>query len=246
MISIIICSVHPSLFILIEENISKTIGTPPFEIIKIDNTNNQYGICTAYNTGAAAAKFPYLCFVHEDVIFRSMNWGEELISFFEKNQEAGLIGIAGSKYKSLSPGSWVNGLPSLDCLNLIQHGKNGPERQNFNPEGDRSYVEVKTVDGVFLFTTRQVWSEMPFDHQTFKGFHCYDLDFSLQIGRKYKVYVTYALLLEHLSTGSLNKDWIKQSILLSDKWKNELPVGNLPFSEQKKIEWWQKKLFFQN
>jgi hypothetical protein len=124
MISIIICSVHPSLFILIEENISKTIGTPPFEIIKIDNTNNQYGICTAYNTGAAAAKFPYLCFVHEDVIFRSMNWGEELISFFEKNQETGLIGIAGSKYKSLSPGSWVNGLPSLDCLNLIQHGKN--------------------------------------------------------------------------------------------------------------------------
>jgi GT2 family glycosyltransferase len=246
MISIVICSVNPLLFAQIKENISRTIGTQ-FEVIKIDNTGSQYSICTAYNTGAAAANFPYLCFIHEDIVFRSANWGAELIKFFEKNKEAGLVGVAGSKYKSLAPGPWVNGFPRLDCLNLIQHSEklSGSERENTNPEGDNLYVEVQTVDGLFLFTTRQVWLEMPFDQQTFDGFHCYDLDFSLQVGRKYKIYVSYALLLEHLSTGSLNKEWIKQSILLSDKWKSILPVGKLTLPEKRAVEWQQKKMFFQ-
>lgn len=156
-----------------------------------------------------------------------------------------MIGVAGSKYKSLSPGGWFNGLPSLDCLNVIQHDKNKSERQNSNPEGENLYVEVITVDGLFLFTTTEVWSENPFDAQTFEGFHCYDLDFSLQVQRKYKIYVTYALLIEHLSMGSLNIDWIKASVLLAEKWKNVLPLGELVHTEKRKIEWQQKKMFFQ-
>jgi hypothetical protein len=246
MISIIVCSVNAALFAKLEANISNTIGTE-FEIIKIDNSNNQYSISSAYNIGAASAKSPFLCFIHEDIIFHSTGWGAELQSFFETNKEAGLVGLAGSKYKSLSPGSWVNGQSSLDCFNLIQHNpkNNENEIQNFNPDQNKLYVEVQTIDGLFLFTTRHVWSQMRFDETTFKGFHCYDLDFALQVGRKYKIYVTYTMLLEHLSMGSLNNHWIEQSILLSEKWKDVLPVGKLQFAEKRKLEWKQKRLFFQ-
>lgn len=246
MISIIVCSVNAALFTKLEANISNTIGTE-FEIIKIDNSNNQYSICSAYNFGATSANFPFLCFVHEDVIFHSTGWGAELQFFFEKNKKAGLVGVAGSKYKSLSPGSWVNGQSSLDCFNLIQHNpKNGTDEiQISNPDQDKLYVEVQTIDGLFLFTTHHVWSQMRFDETTFKGFHSYDLDFALQVGRKYKIYVTYMMQLAHLSMGSLNKHWIEQSILLSEKWKDVLPVGNLPHAEKRRLEWKQKRLFFQ-
>lgn len=242
MVSIIVCSINTNLFNQFENSLSETIGLE-FELVRIDNNANKYSICEAYNLGASVAKFDYLCFAHEDILFKSDNWGKVLTAAFEADPKIGVVGIAGSKYKSLSPGGWPNGQLNLDCFNIIQ--QDGDERvvQVINPEIDSQLVEVKTLDGVFLFTKKAVWETNRFDAHTFKGFHCYDLDFCLQAGRNYKVMVCYQLQIEHISMGSENREWVTNSILLSKKWNDYLPVGTLSYNDKMAVEWYQKRLF---
>ena len=104
MISIIISSYRADKFSVLEQNIKETIGVE-YEIIKIHNPGKM-GICEAYNRGAAQAKFPYLCFLHEDVEFRTNKWGENLLTHFDADANAGVIGIAGSIFKCKMVSSW--------------------------------------------------------------------------------------------------------------------------------------------
>ncbi len=244
MITIVVCSVNLFQFEQFEESVRNSIGTP-YELIRIDNSHNDYGICEAYNKGAARAAYPYLCFAHEDILFGAMNWGPPLIAAFN-SRHAGIIGIAGSKYKSLAPGVWSNNNAALDCYAIVQHYPLAQRRelQVNNPGADQDYAEVKTLDGVFLFTSGEIWRKNQFDAATFKGFHSYDLDFCLQVGRSYPLYVAYHLMIEHLSPGKLDSSWVEQSILLSEKWKASLPLGNLSFTESRKMEWSKKRHFF--
>lgn len=80
MISIIASTHNPTFFQRFSEKVQETIGVD-FEIIGIEN-HTQYSICEAYNIGADKAKYPYLCFVHEDVIFRTKDWGKYLIDVY--------------------------------------------------------------------------------------------------------------------------------------------------------------------
>lgn len=240
MISIIICSIDNNYFEQVTQSINTTIGIE-FEIIRIENTITNYGICKAYNLGANQAKYPYLCFIHEDILFKSNDWGLKIIHFFEQHNNIGLVGVAGSNHKSYVPSTWNQGLYSTDHYNIIQHYRDSIALDSTKSSGQ--FSEVKTLDGVFLFTTKETWLKNNFDELNFDKFHCYDLDFCLQVGQKYKLFVCNEMLIEHLSSGSLNKDWVNYSIKLSEKWKHILPVSNLTKKQQKEIEWRNRKIF---
>ncbi|RYZ29581.1 MAG: glycosyltransferase [Chitinophagaceae bacterium] len=242
MVSVIICSYRPDYFEKLSKNIEQTIGID-FEIVKVDNRIRKVGICKAYNEGASLAKHEFLCFVHEDVIFKTKNWGKALVQKFKDEPSIGLVGIAGSKYKSLAPGlGWYNNHHELDRLHLIQHSKHSLEVVYEN-RISKEYDDVVCVDGVFLFTTNRVWHSNKFDEKTFKNFHCYDLDFSLNVHQQYKVLVTNQILLEHFSLGNTDHVWLAESLKLSQKWKGKLPIGNLSRNDKKRLEWIHKKWF---
>ncbi len=241
MISIVICSINRDLFNQVSQSIADTIGVD-YEIIRIDNTVVHMGICEAYNRGASEAKFPYVCFLHEDILIKSANWGAEIISFFETNSQVGLVGVAGSAFKSQFPSIWAQALFQTDHINVIQHYRNNVVLESNGVPG--SFVEVKTLDGVCLFTTKEVLKKNSFDSLNFDRFHCYDLDFCLQVGQHSRLFVYHGLLIEHFSSGSLNKDWVNYSIKVSEKWKDILPIGDIPDSHKKAIEWRNRKVFF--
>ena len=48
---------------------------------------------------------------------------------------------------------------------------------------------VATLDGVFLATRKEVWKEIQFDEKLIKGFHGYDLDFTLRAAQRFHNYV---------------------------------------------------------
>ncbi|MEX8548574.1 MAG: glycosyltransferase [Mucilaginibacter sp.] len=233
MVSIIISTYKPQYLEAVKQNIAETIGVP-FEVIAIEN-KRLMGICKAYNLGAAKAKFPYLCFAHEDVIFKTQDWAKQLIKQFETDSQTGLIGVAGSKYKCISPTGWYNGIEELDLSNIIQYSKDIKIEQfsRFN----RNFEEAVCLDGVFLFTKKNIWNENKFDEKKFKDFHCYDLDFSLKISMEKKVFVTNTVLLEHFSMGSYDKTWVDETIKLHKKWNYLLPKGKIDKQIQKKLEW---------
>ncbi|GAA4334370.1 hypothetical protein GCM10023149_41700 [Mucilaginibacter gynuensis] len=233
MISIIISSVDNVQLNQVTKNIEDTIGVP-YEIIATDNSLGEKGICEVYNTAALKAKYDILCFIHEDIIIRSVGWGNKLVQSFAKNPEVGLIGVIGGSYKPLSPSIWSGSGIANEYSNLIQVHKysNKPSVHfNRNPRNEElSYVAC--VDGVWLSTTKEVFAKYKFDEHLLKGFHLYDIDYSLTVGQHYKVAVTYDILVEHLSEGNYSRGWMLDHIKLHKKWGSYLPVDTEGFSKK--------------
>ena len=227
MISIIVCSRSAGLFDKFQKNIEITIGVA-HEVIRVDNANSNYSICRAYNEGAEKAIFPFLCFVHEDVLFKTNNWGRNFLDHFSEVENLGLIGVAGAVYKSKMSCAWwqaEEGQEEIKRMNILQHSKN--EDQPFthlfiNPL-NKTIAEVVVIDGVFMGTTKAVWLNNKFDDQLLKSFHGYDLDFSFQIGQSKKIIVVYNILLQHFSVGTKNINWMFETIKVHQKWSIKLP-----------------------
>lgn len=235
MISIIVCSHNDTLFGAFENNISTTTGVP-FEIIRINNTANAYSICSAYNEGATKAIYPVLCFAHEDIEMQTLNWGSKVLDLFTKNKDLGLVGVAGTAYKPLSPSGWWYENASPDCFftHYIQSDKIGSKAElMYSNPGNKQLSAVVCVDGLWFCTRRDIALELKFDERTLKGFHGYDVDYSLSVFQRYKVAVSYEVLIKHYSQGSVNKQWVSDTLKLYKKWENVLPLATIDFSRQK-------------
>ncbi len=222
MISIIVSSYKQNLFKQFSDNVANTVGVE-YEIIQINNPGSM-GICEAYYLGVQKANFEILCFCHEDILFHTYNWGVILNKLFSDGN-IGLVGIAGSQYKTYFPSGWSFSHSSRFMkMNLIQREQEKVHILSVGCIGNNKYEEVATVDGCFMSTTKTLALQNPFDQITFSDFHCYDIDFSLQIGRSKKIVVTYEILIEHLSLGNFSIHWIDETLKLHNKWNNLIPV----------------------
>lgn len=209
MISIIVSSYKEDLFNEFSKSVENTIGAP-YEILRIIN-HNQYSIGEAYNLGAQKSKYNILCFVHEDVIFISKDWGKRLMELYGQRSDIGIIGVAGCIKKSFLPTGWGTGIPRHDRINLIQGYESSVLFQT-SRTGVDSFDVVKVLDGVFLSTPKKIWEEFKFD-ESLKGFHLYDIDFSLRITSQYQGIVSYDIQLIHLSEGGYNTDWLDATLV---------------------------------
>ena len=242
MLSIIICSISPERLQAVKRNIQHSIGVE-HEFIIIDNREKKWPIAKAYNYGAYAAKYPYLFFVHEDVKFHSQNWGG-VIENKLREPDCGVIGFAGSKVKLKSYSGWGQSYEWV-CSHLYQGLGNLTMFDVHNIYLERPFEEVIVLDGLGMFVRKEVWRSYPFDEELLRGFHCYDLDLSLQIAasKKYKNYIcgSNKVLIEHFSLGNIDSSWFKETIRLHKlKWNKMLPmkVNDLVLSrkKEKKLE----------
>jgi hypothetical protein len=227
MISVIISSSNPEYLSAVKKNIEETIGVP-YEVLAVDNAAGEKGICEVYNTAGAKAEYDVLCFMHEDVILHTQDWGKKVVETL-RDSEIGLLGIAGSTYKTLTPGGWAP--PGLNAsqykTSFLQRFKfidKDPVHELYN-SGNERLCQVAAVDGVWLCTKREVFNEFKFDDQLLTRFHGYDIEYSLQVGRKYKVAVTFEVLLEHFSEGNYSEEWLQAMLLLHEKQRSHLPIS---------------------
>lgn len=219
-------------------NIKQTIGNIEYEIIKIDNIIDKLSISNAYNKGIKLSSYNILCFIHEDINFISVGWGEKLLDFFKENINTGVIGVAGSKVHCKAPGSWFNTPVKYHVKNIVQNNNNSLIREQVGFERSHSHEQVVVVDGVFMIANKI--NGILFDDKI-KGFHGYDLVYSLiHANAGLKNYVINDILLEHNSIGNINKDWLKSMFQVYLIYRRFLPIGVSDCSSIKIIE---KKMF---
>lgn len=233
MYTIICCSVDPEAAAALERNVSRTIGVP-FEFIAFDNRSRSWGLCKVYNACAAGARYDLLCFVHEDVRFTTQDWGRALADRLMQ-PETGVVGFAGSILKLRRLTGW-NTCGRDVRANYVQHMRGGRHPRRIGPSGE-DFSPVVTLDGLCLFTRREVWQETPFDEHTFPGFHCYDLDFSLAVARRHTNYVCRTVLVEHFSEGSFSRAWVEGMECLHAKWKSYLPMCAEPLTKAELVRY---------
>lgn len=224
MLSIVVCSISLERLSLLRQNIHETIGVE-YEIIAIDNAERHWSIAKVYNYAAEQANYPYLFFVHEDVMFHSLDWGH----FIEQKlaePSCGVIGFAGSEARVRGYHGWVQG---YDWCHTYYYQRFKDNRVEFSVCGvywERPFEKVVVLDGFALFVRRDVWEQNRFDEEVLTGFHCYDIDFSLQIAKQYTNYVCCSfVLIEHFSVGSYNTKWYADTIRMhACKWDAFLPM----------------------
>lgn len=247
MISIIICSRKPQISDLLRNNIRDTIGIP-YELIVIDNSNNNYSIFTAYNEGVLKSNCDILCFMHDDVLYHSDDWGIKTIEHFN-DPTVGMIGVAGSRYLSSIPSVWwacgqsmINKSNGIICQNSIDTNPyvQTDRRHNvINPEMSLS-TDVVLLDGLWFCIKKELFYDISFDSITYNGFNFYDLDISLQVYQQNKrLQVIYDITLEHISQGIYDKSWVESCFKFYRKWSNILPLFTVNYrsNELSKIEY---------
>lgn len=233
MLSIIICYRNKDLLKSLKLNIEKTIGIP-YEVVIIDNIDNKYSIFSAYNEGVKKSKFEIICFLHEDIILYTQGWGKKVIDHFRDN-EVGMIGVAGGMAQSKIPSAWwYNNYFGNGAINILMRKRNDSEeelyRYTHRPLNDEK-IESVIIDGLWFCIRKSLFSKISFDETTFKGFHLYDADISMQVQQHAKLFIVYDILLEHKWSGKISKDFYTDLIKFSDKWRSFLPIQNKKINE---------------
>ena len=68
--------------------------------------------------------------------------------------------------------------------------------------------DLVILDGVLLAARREVFTAVPFDAETFDGFHLYDVDWSYRASRSgFRLGVASDLLIVHASRGAYDEVW---------------------------------------
>lgn len=110
MISLIICARTGNVSDTLLNNVESTIGCD-HEWVVIDNSRHQYNIFQAYNIGVARAKGDILCFMHDDILYHTNNWGTKIEDLF-MDDSIGQVGAA-IRYYSYSIPRWQRKLINL-------------------------------------------------------------------------------------------------------------------------------------
>lgn len=223
MISVIVCSRLDPPSDVHFRNVSKTIGAE-FEYILIDNRNNQYNLCSAYNEGVRRSKGDILVFVHEDAFFMEGNWGTVLNTKFS-DKTIGLVGVAGTQYLFNNTPGWVAAGRPFIRGHVVHETDNG---NNYNLtvfSWEKEDSDVVAVDGLFFAIRKSIFDRIRFDDQTFDGFHFYDIDICMQVRQTHRLIVTWDVLIKHQSGGSFNELWKQYALRFLTKYKKELPAS---------------------
>jgi len=246
MISVIICSRSAQLLEKVSLNIQHTIGVE-HEILAISNTSNSYSLSAAYNKTAQNAKYSMLCFMHEDVEILTRNWGKKVPELLI---EYGLIGVAGSKYKSKLVTGWTTGNPQLDYYNIYHKTATNETSHYYSNAVNTTLQQCVVLDGVWLCCTKKLWQKVRFNEALLKGFHFYDIDFSFRCSMLEKVAITFDIDLIHYSQGSFNDEWIRQAFIFHNHYKKQLPASveilNSNQVDKNIFSFWQRRLQKEN
>ena len=219
MLTVIICSRHSDISANLRRNILSTIGCE-YELVIIDNSQGNYSIFSAYNEGAKRARGNILCFVHDDLLFKEINWGNKISQILSEDNNIGVVGVAGSHFLPRAPFYWWSS-PFISEHNLTC----GKECFNWlHPES--SLVDAVACDGMCMFFRKTIFEKIRFDEDHFKGFHCYDMDICMQVLQEgYRVCITNEILVDHQWQEQYQNNELEKWLdVFYEKWNQSLPI----------------------
>ena len=134
-------------------------------------------MASAYNqTLSYPAK--YKIYIHQDTFLVNREIFHTLISLFDKNQNLGLIGVAGAQTLP-SNGVWWESKNRVG--KVLEYRKQNYQLLNLDQGDERreGFAPVQSIDGLFMATQYDI----PWREDLFQGFHFYDASQSLEFIR---------------------------------------------------------------
>ena len=201
-------------------HVRKAFSHPKNQILVYEN-NGEHSLAEIYNKGLKDSENDIVVFMHDDLIIDSKNLTPKIIKIFEKNNDYGIIGIAGTD-KLVSGMWWQN---REDMYGVVGHIQNG--KRHVNKYSQKAYndvlKDVVVVDGLFMMMHKNRLKN-GFNEQ-FKKFHFYDLPICVENHMEgVKIGVTTKFDITHKSVGMTNKDWERNKLLFEALYEKNFPL----------------------
>jgi hypothetical protein len=241
-ISLIVCSRHRRIGARLERNVEETIGSD-HEWVVVDNSAGRYGIAAAYEEAAMRARASMLCFMHDDILFHTPNWGQAVLRHLA-DRRTGVLGVVGGHLLSAAPSTWFS---TPYRSGQYMDGKDDSPRhglveyRQWWDGGD--CMDVAAVDGFWMCIPKKHYGCIRFGAGAGGKFHGYDLDICLQSwAAGWAVKVAGDILIEHFSTGDTGLEWLDALEAVCGKWKGKLPLVKGIALPDREVQRWEDRL----
>ena len=207
-ISVLICSIDAAKYARVTASYERLLASYPHEIIGIHDARS---LAEGYNRAVQASRGEWLLFSHDDVEIVSSDLAPAILRATATLDVVGVVGTS----KVLSG---YCGQPGEQRFYVGVFGVDGPLTAG-----------LQGLDGMFFVAKRAVVEAVPFDEETFDGFHGYDLDFSFAAHLAgFSVGTSAEIALIHASGGTFGEDWQRYANRFAEKHRDRLPAEAFP------------------
>ncbi len=199
-LTIVYSSRHPNSEF--QKHLQKSCGVNQLQILEFINIGRD-SLSKIYNRVLRQARYDFIVFVHDDVIFETQLWGQKLLKQLETS-EFGILGVAGTTHLS-NTGVWWH--DSKRRVGIVKHQYEGKVSiSQYSGDFKSRIISVVCVDGVFIAVNRKKLQTI--FNESLQGFHFYDIDFCINnYVAGVKIGVTFEISILHHSIGKLDVQW---------------------------------------
>jgi glycosyltransferase involved in cell wall biosynthesis len=202
------------------EMLTKTSGVSKPEVIPIEN-NGEYSLTEVYNKILNQSTNNIVILCHDDIYFDSKNWGQKILNHFKRNNDYGILGLAGTTSMPKSAKWWEDFSKMKGIVNHEHEGKKWESK--YSQSKGNEIDDVVLVDGLFIVINKKNIKEK--FNEDIGGFHFYDVDFSFRnFIKDVRIGVMYDVRVTHKSIGQTNEQWEKNREIFAEKYKDVLPI----------------------
>ena len=192
----------------------------------IDILRDALSLAEAYNRGVSATRSDLVILSHDDIDVVADDFAARLLAHLRTFDVVGVVGAsrATGPVPVWAGHPWVSGW-------ITHHGSRSPD-WTANTLGWQSVTGgMQVLDGVLLAARREVFSAVPFDAQTFDGFHGYDVDWSFRAASAgWSLAAAGDLRIVHASGGNYDAVWSKYAARLCEKHRTgAVPAAPSPY-----------------
>jgi hypothetical protein len=232
MISIVILSITPAKLKAVCENLHQLLGDEPHEFVCITDAKSS---AEGYNRGVRQARGEYIIICHDDIEILAPDFKRLLLPRLQKFD---LIGVAGST-RVVAP-QWVSAGPP-HIFGQVAHFEAGTSTYHILIWGTPAACipGIQVMDSIFLAGHRNVFEQIPFDEQTFKSWHLYEMDFTFRAALAgFKLAVCNDFMVIHASMGSFDVQWKRDCELFTAKFRNVMqPMSRIDWNAMSVKVW---------
>jgi len=198
---VVVCSVDRDKQRRIRKHYQDLLAGWDFEIVQITDAKS---LAEAYNRGVRRSTGDIVVFSHDDIEILSEHFAARLLAHFQTQD---VLGVAGTS--NLVGQSWISsGWPFMQGGVAYRHELGNGVAFSFAGYGPPRTDNAQAMDGLFFAAKRSVCESIPFDEETFDGFHFYDVDFSYRAhAAGFRCAVGWDILVVHDSAGAYGSVW---------------------------------------
>lgn len=205
-----------------KDHINNTIGCR-HEVACYKN-NNEFSLTEIYNKALMDYKSvtnSIFVFIHNDIVFKTRNWGKVLLNKFNNNPDYAIIGLAGTAQLN-EDGVWWSDKSKL--YGIVNHTDGIKEWESKFSPSFNGIKDVVSIDGVFISLDPEIIT-YNFDEK-YKGFHYYDISFCAKnFISGCNIGVVSDIRILHKSIGITTNEWEENRKLFVEEYKEEFPIA---------------------